>query len=122
MEIHLEDRLAAAAQILHRLAEQNMMLSSRIIALENVLSHAIARQFPDGQTGAEALAQFSAQVRREAVHLATLIRSWDETDLPSPVEVPRSMERLLSRADTLRHQRGTKLAVARTARPAANDG
>lgn len=121
MEIHLEDRLAAAAQILHRLAEQNMMLS-RIIALENVLSHAIARQFPDGQTGAEALAQFSAQVRREAVHLATLIRSWDETDLPPPVEVPRSMERLLSRAETLRHQRGTKLAVARKARPAANDG
>lgn len=115
MDAELEERLATAAQIMHRLTEQNMMLSSRILALENVLAFAIAHQFCGKAGNADGLADFSAEVSGTAVGIADLIHSWRDPDLPPPLQVPRSMERILSRAENLCHEmvnRGHQVGIS----------
>lgn len=102
----LEERLDIAAQVMHRLTEQNIMLNSRILALENVLAHTIASQFPKDRDGADNLANFSTKVSGAAVAISDLMHSWRDRDLPLPVEVPRSMERILSRAESIHHACG----------------
>lgn len=115
MDAELEERLATAAQIMHRLTEQNMMLSTRILALENVLAFTIAHQFCGKGVDVDGLADFSAEVSGTAVGIADLIHSWRDPDMPPPLEVPRSMERILSRAENLCHEmvnRGHQVGIS----------
>ncbi|MDO1582909.1 hypothetical protein [Rhizobium oryzicola] len=101
MQISFEERLDLAAQIMDRLIDQNHSLTSRVIALENVLALLIAHQFRDAGTADDDLGRFGAEVSGTAIRIADLShREFGGTGY-APVEVSTTMERILSMAEGL---------------------
>jgi hypothetical protein len=98
MKSELEERLDVAGQIMHRLIEQNLSLSSRVIALENLVALSVAQHFDKGTPDLEGLSRFSSQVSAAATRIADFVRTELPADDHQIEAVPRSMERVVSMA------------------------
>jgi hypothetical protein len=114
MNSELEQRLDVAGEIMQRLIEQNLALTSRVIALENLVAYSVAQHFRKGRPDLEGLSRFSAEVQVTATRISEFIN----TDLPADsyqaTAVPRSMERIVTMAsDICAVRHGTEIVPKR---------
>ncbi len=103
MQIDIETRMDIAGEIMERLIEQNLLLTSRVIALENIAAYLIAQQFSGPEPDRDGLARFAGDVGGTALCIASGMQ--DMPDHLKPVELPQAMERVLFMAEDLFHRR-----------------
>lgn len=100
MHDDIEMRLTLASEILERLVSQNLLLVGRIMALENIAAYAVAQQFSGRSIDRDGLSRFVAEVSGTAVRISDAMHG-AFTDDTRPLELPKTMERVLSMAEAI---------------------
>ncbi|SIQ88102.1 hypothetical protein SAMN05880590_108117 [Rhizobium sp. RU35A] len=100
MQNDIEMRLEIASEIMERLVSQNLLLVGRIMALENIAAYAVAQQFSGERIDRDGLSRFVAEVSGTAVRISDAMHG-AFTDDTRPLELPKTMERVLSMAEAI---------------------
>jgi hypothetical protein len=98
------DNTDQLVELANSLIEQNVQLSCKLIALENIVAYTLARTFVGRDKAELEMADLTAEISGTAVAIADSVNPISQLGAADLSEISKSMERVIILAEKTLHQ------------------